>query len=832
MRRWLGRLWRVVKWGAVVALVVLVAWAWGLPWLVERRIERQLRAAGAEGASVTVHRVGTGRAELGAISLGGEERLAVDSASVTYELGELAGGRVKTLTLSGAQLVLTLNDDGRLEWGDLAELEFGGEGEAEAWPFEKIELHHSAVLIETPTSLIRVPMQGLISANERALTLGLTAEGLTGSARLSGRVDRTEAGWATENLQLLVNGGSAVVGGYAVEGVRGNLSLRGEMGEGGGRLELTAGSRLQAEGIGGTGVGPIERAGVSVTDEPLVVRFGGAAGPTVEGGRVRVSATAGRMGRGAIAVEGVDASATLAVGLSEGEVRATLTEAAAIELNGVGGLPISAEAWRVVAAEDGEALARYRLADGSLNFAATVEAIGPIVAGGGAGEGLSATAKRVAIEAAGSWDGADELTASGLLRVEGGRAEHEGAKATAEGVSIAAPIAFGQAGTAADIEAGGFEVATLRWRGAEVPGPRGRLAIADGRATLSAQWQPVGPINVTLDGEADVEGVRLAVDLPRVELIDPLLLAEALPMLEGWEIDGTFAGGGTLNWSGGDWRPRLTLDLDDLAVRSRAYDAQLNGISGSVALERFTPPLTPADQELRIASAEIGRLRLREGLLGFRLESPRRLFVERMRWTMGRASEFRVHAFRFDLDEPAVETDIFVERMNLADWLGVLTDEAVSGSGELYGRIPVTFEPDSPRRKLMLGEGFLYSRPGAGNIRVRDREMMAGLLEQAGSGAPSGQSIQRGVMSDVLDALSDFEYSVLMFDFIERADDLTLRIEVRGRGRRGEGASRIDPLVINVNGFGSTINEALIIGMTPRRSVDRALESFFERVNP
>lgn len=850
MKRWLGRLWRWTRPLVLLALLVLAAWAWLLPTLVERQIEHHLRAAGAGEVAVRVHRVGWSGLELGGLVVGAEERLSADAVSVGYQFGRLRHGHLDTLAISGAQLVLTLTEDG-LEIGDLAGLALGGEP-ADDFPFDAIELHHSALLIETPTGLVRLPVQGLVTASANALTLGLVAEGLTQRARLTGRLTFTDAGWTTDNLRLRVRGSDTIVGEHTLRNLHGDFSLQAASNDQSTRLTLATGSRIEADRLNRD----LRRPAVRVT-EPIVLTDADGAW-AIGGGTVAVSGHAERVDFAPARADRLAATARLALAGDADVLRFSLTDAAPVEIDNLrlADTAVTAEQWRLQPAN--EPLLTWHRRDASLSFAADLvadvldaEPVRPATAAAEAEREAeaddapapapappdwSAAADRLALRFAGTWQTNGEADAgphlAGQLQLEDGRFEHHAAEAVAEGLHLDFPLSFGPAD--GETAPGSFTVDRLRWAGADLPGPTGEAKLTDGRVALAGRWQPIDPVHLAFTAEADpaAGSFHLAAEADRFEIVDPYLLRQTLPALADVEIDGAFAAEVELAWTGRSLEPRAVVTLDDVDLRSRTFDAQLRGIAGEITFNRLAAPLTPADQRLTVRRAELGQLQLDDGLIGFRLETPREILVERMRWTIGRQSQFRVHGFRFDLDQPEIETDIFVERMNLDDWLAVLTDEAVTGTGELYGRIPVSFRPHAPQRKLVIGGGFLYSKPGTGTLRVRDADTVDELLRGADPRFAADET-GRQVRQQAVDALVDFEYSMVTFDFVETDDDdLTLRIETRGRGRRGSEPLEIGSLVINVNGFGHTVDQALIIGMTPQRAIDRTLDSFFERINP
>lgn len=829
MKRWLGRLWQLAKATIVLVLLALALWAWVLPVVVGHQIENRLRAAGATEANVKVHRIGWRGAEIGSLTIGRDHGFTMNAASLAYEMSELRGGHVDEITLSGAQLAVSLTD-GRIDLGEVSRLNFGGTADV-GFPFDRINLQQASLLISTETGIYRVPVQGLITAAGDSLTFGLVAEGLTQRARLSGQINRTADGWQTDNLRLFIEGGDTVVGDHTINNWRANLTLRAAMNDVHTRIGLAPGSRLQADRVNtwlrdlsarvGSG-------GVGVTIDRATGAW------EVAEGSVQLSASALDRTAGPARAGRLGGTADLRVTGDRHRVQAWLDEPTAITVEQLqaANLAVTADDWQLQPTADrpllaweadhqkltfaGRVAGRSVLAESTVPAENDTEPTPPFTAG----------ADELAFAITGSWSAAGHA-ALGQLQLNGGWAEHETSGASAEGVTAVVPVAINQPLD----EAGRFNVERLLWDESELTGPSGTLAIADGQATLTGHWQPTLPTPITLTGHADAGSLKLVAELKHAEIVDPLLLSRAIPALSGWEIDGGLAGRVELSYDGRIWQPLASLELDDLAVRSREYDAQLSGINGTLTVDRFSPPLTPPSQRLTIDRFDMGELQLTEGSVGFRIESSREVLIERMRWSLGEESEFRVHGFRFNLDDTEIQTDIFVEQMNMNDWLAVLTDEAVSGTGQLHGRIPVIFRPHAPRNKLVLGDGFLYTNPGSGTLRVRDPQMVSNLLNQADRRFES-DAAGRELRDQTVQALTDFEYSMVTFDLVEAEDDVMLRIETRGKGRHGGQPLEIGSLVINVRGFGDAVNLAMFVSLSRQQAVDRALDTFFKRATP
>jgi hypothetical protein len=250
-----------------------------------------------------------------------------------------------------------------------------------------------------------------------------------------------------------------------------------------------------------------------------------------------------------------------------------------------------------------------------------------------------------------------------------------------------------------------------------------------------------------------------------------------------------------------------------------------------VTLQRLAPLASPGGQRLRVERFQQGRITLTDGLIMFRIEAPDRLFIERTQWTVGDGGRVAAHAIRYDRDRPLVETELFIDDLNLEDWLSVLTQEQVSATGRLYGRVPLRVGVRESRYQVAFGEGFLYSTAPSGTLRIPAAAGVSQMLAQADPRFATDSELV-AVRQRLAAALTDFEYSIFRFDLIPQEDrTVTLRVRTSGKGRGPQG-QEIGSLTVNVNNFGQAANIALFGQWLLGEGLEQRLEEFFRPAEP
>jgi Dicarboxylate transport len=388
------------------------------------------------------------------------------------------------------------------------------------------------------------------------------------------------------------------------------------------------------------------------------------------------------------------------------------------------------------------------------------------------------------------------------------------------GVTLQLPIAINTAAASP----GKLAVTGLRWGDDAFPPMVGGASFVDGRLLANFDWSPVADAQLHADAWFDVLSRRGHIDMkaPAFTVSDNEALGRQLSVLKPYKIKGTFAVEGRIDLDRGRVDPDLRLTLSGVDLHSDEFDAGAEGVTGSVTLNGLTPLTTPGDQRLNIEATHFGKLTLHNGLIAFRVERIKTIFVEKTEWRWGEKGRFFIHAFRFDPAKGQADLEVFLEEMSLDEWLNVLTDGKVVGQGTMFGRLPVHIRPGAANR-VSFGEGYLYAKPGVGSLRVRDTEMADQLLTQTDPRFATDERM-KVVKDRTIAALRDFDYSWLRFDFVRNDSGLTLRVSTNGKGHTGGPNAQEVTLDVNVNGFDDLLRGALFLKLGTPEAIDSALQ--------
>ncbi len=254
----------------------------------------------------------------------------------------------------------------------------------------------------------------------------------------------------------------------------------------------------------------------------------------------------------------------------------------------------------------------------------------------------------------------------------------------------------------------------------------------------------------------------------------------------------------------GQLTPKIHLAISDANFASTSYSASINGFSTDITLNSFTPLSTPGNQQIKIASANLGKLELSGGLIAFRVESPSSILIEQTQWGWA-AGHLYSHAVRFDPAKPDFDFVAFGDGLQIKDILKLTAGPNADGDGTVYGRLPVSVRWPS----IAFHDGYLYAAPGEGSIKLAQRANdVAKLLEQDPRFSKGRQSSL--VKSRVVDSLKDFRYDLLKLDFVQQNNQLRLTVKIHGTGKIGQDNQELT-LDLSFGGFDQLLQHWLVI---------------------
>jgi len=362
------------------------------------------------------------------------------------------------------------------------------------------------------------------------------------------------------------------------------------------------------------------------------------------------------------------------------------------------------------------------------------------------------------------------------------------------------------------------------------------IAAAYTRATrkgeAKAEWnvQEGRPLRATAD--VDLSGRRLAggvaVRLSGYHIESGGRVSDLVFDRTGMDISGVMSLDADVRMRYGRLYPTITVAIQDVTAISRQFQARMDGLRGKVTLTQFFPPATPGGQRFQFTSAEMGQLRVTDGLLDFRVEDdPTALFIERVEagWAGGRLYD---HALRIAPGQDEISVRVFADGLGLGQILKLTGSPTENGSGELYGMLPVTIPLKNPA-DIAFRKGFLYGKPGKGwwSLVGNTASTVRQVLEQALLRDDMESKVQ-GHFRQLIDGLIDYEFETLKVEFLPLDDGLSARIETRGRSRDPKRPVEYSGgIVLSLNHIDRALKGAIIMKKSADEVTGKALENLF-----
>lgn len=817
---------------AILSMVILSA-PWWAPILAGPLLVRYMERAGIENPEVRVESLSPRGIVLSGLKAQ-NGRIGIDFLAVYFSPSGLMRGAVDRVHVSGLSWRIAVRDGG-VDTSLPSAREVSPSPGPPALPFRSLEISSSTVVVDYEGWVLSVPFSLILeSQDSTALSLTARCEPLGVPVTVRGQGDlATEEGrleirasllsgslgvtadWRRETgspvrgtveTTLRVQGLALDVPGFQGRLDEGTLSARLEIDEN--LAPMNPGGILRIEGLhfrdwevaelslslseGGVRTdlsaridSPLQALITAGGNHPSPVEFLG--GETLPGGRFDW------------AIDG-EVPAEMVLSYSGG----TVSTGDAIPFHAQGIIDMKPAPWPLWKADVAASATlkrplQARMQDGSIRFG-QVSVEGGAALGGGGLEHLSL-----------------------LATLDEGTLDIPVLPARIGGISLQIPLAVGEKPP----EPGRFSLGQVSFRGIDRPGPAGRIAAHNRELRLDGSWPILSPSPVTFSADLAMKGPALvgtfSGDMHWCDLPDHEELSRLVPGLGDVVLTGQIRTGFHMALADSVLTPSLEVSLRDLNLRSRSKDLEVEGVAGTVKLEGLDPPSTPGNQVFTIDRLRLGAFELEKGSLAFRVEDRDRLFLERSAWDLPQGGTIALRAARLDLESRRANLEVLLENIDIVALLSRLTEEKVVGSGLVYGRIPLVYE----KGRLTLERGYVYSVPGKGRVGIRDEQWLRTLMLYVNE-AMAGHPHLYLVAQRMEEALRDFEYTYLTVDLKRAGQETAARIEVRGKGVKGDPPQEIGSLVLNVNDLDELINRVLGFTMTGRESVDRALEELLD----
>ena len=167
------------------------------------------------------------------------------------------------------------------------------------------------------------------------------------------------------------------------------------------------------------------------------------------------------------------------------------------------------------------------------------------------------------------------------------------------------------------------------------------------------------------------------------KLTDGTALASVVPGMAGWNVTGTLGATAHVSVRDGRVEPTAVATVDDVSARDEARSFVVEGLSGAVKIDSFSPFSTGVAQRLVASKLTTGKLALTDGLVEFRVERPNSILIEQTNWGWAGGRVYS-HAFRIDPQKVDVDVVLYADGLRVSDLLALVAENRATGEGDLF----------------------------------------------------------------------------------------------------------------------------------------------------
>jgi hypothetical protein len=324
------------------------------------------------------------------------------------------------------------------------------------------------------------------------------------------------------------------------------------------------------------------------------------------------------------------------------------------------------------------------------------------------------------------------------------------------------------------------------------------------RVTFDANWSALPDAVLTASGslQHDESGLagRVVVNLPTKQYDDAQILARHVPQLRRWDVTGKLGARAEITLERNQPRGQVTVTVDNANFASKDAGVDVHGLGGSVTVDVGANGLsTPSPQRITADRAALASVDLTDASLAFQLKSTATVLVDQLsaHWLGGRVSTSTVP---INFADPKFEATLVADHIQLRELLAFAAEGRASGEGLISGR--VVLRVNGPQ--VSFGQGQLRSESPTGQIQVADTEWLGAALDASDPRFSAAGELQQ-VKQRILDALKDFTYDRLAFNFAEEpASGGLLQVNTHGKGRTGKSPQELD-MTLNFRGINDVV---------------------------
>ena len=316
--------------------------------------------------------------------------------------------------------------------------------------------------------------------------------------------------------------------------------------------------------------------------------------------------------------------------------------------------------------------------------------------------------------------------------------------------------------------AGDLRIEEIRYQGLNSGKFRATLLPSvEGIAFTTLFTTPFAPgLQLSCDGSALLPADLSAhCRLPEGKL-DSSTLPSFIPLPDELSVSGKLAASGEFHLSNQVPAGKLTVTYRDGSLTHG--ENELSDINIGVVFPHLPLLQSSPSQLCTIGSLNLGKVKLSDARIRFRIEDNQAIFLEKSRfsWCGGKVE---TGGFTLSKDMKELETTLYCDRLGFTELLSQFGVDETEGQGSLNGRLPILISNTG----LVIDDGFLFSTPGnSGIVRFKD-------TKQLRQGIPD---INKSAYLDYsMKALENFSYNWAKLSFNSQKDDLLIMMQLDGK---------------------------------------------------
>lgn len=316
--------------------------------------------------------------------------------------------------------------------------------------------------------------------------------------------------------------------------------------------------------------------------------------------------------------------------------------------------------------------------------------------------------------------------------------------------------------------AGKLTIEKIRYQGINSGSFRATLLPSPEGVTFTTLFTTpfVPALQLACDGSAQMTAdISVHCRLPETK-VDSATFPRFIPLPDELSFNGKLAAIGEFHITDKVPAGKVTVDYHEGTLTHG--ENRLSDINFGVVFPHLPLLQSSPGQLCTIGSLGLGKIKLSDARIRFRIEDEQSIFVEKFRlnWCGGKVE---TGSFTLAGNMKELETTLYCDRLGFTELLAQFGIDKTEGQGSLNGRLPMLIS----RNGLVFNDGFLFSTPGnSGIVRFNDTKQLRQSMPDVNSSAYLDYSLK---------ALENFSYNWTKLSFNSQKDDLLITMQLDGK---------------------------------------------------